>query len=114
MNMDKKMYILPGDERIAASDAKEFVHELRTGSWMDSNCTDEQYMCNFAERYVIQAGVKIATDTPENFLADLIRTGYFLYYYTSPFFLSREDGDFLFIQVIINRYFKYLFTLVFL
>ena len=34
--MDKKMYILPGDERIAASDAKEFVHELRTGSWMDS------------------------------------------------------------------------------
>ena len=76
MNMNKKMYILPGDERIAASDAKEFVHELRTGSRMDSNCTDEQYMCNFAERYVIQAGVRIATDTPENFLADLIRTGY--------------------------------------
>lgn len=47
MNMNKKMYILPGDERITASDAKEFVHELRTGSWMDSNCTDEQYMCNF-------------------------------------------------------------------
>ena len=43
------MYILPGDERITASDAKEFVHELRTGSWMDSNCTDEQYMCNFAD-----------------------------------------------------------------
>ena len=68
--------VMPGDERITASDAKEFVHELRTGSWMDSNCTDEQYMCNFAERYVIQAGVRIATDTPENFLADLIRTGY--------------------------------------
>ena len=75
-NMNKKIYMLPGDERITASDAKEFVHELRTGSWMDSNCTDEQYMCNFAERYVIQAGVRIATDTPENFLADLIRTGY--------------------------------------
>ena len=44
MNMNKKMYILPGDERITASDAKEFVHELRTGSWMDSNCTDEQYI----------------------------------------------------------------------
>ncbi len=75
-NMNKKIYMLPGDERITASDAKEFVHELRTGSWMDSNCTDEQYICNFAERYVIQAGVRIATDTPENFLADLIRTGY--------------------------------------
>lgn len=45
-------------------------------SWMDSDCTDEQYMHNFAERYVVQAGVRIATDTPEKFLSDLIRTGY--------------------------------------
>lgn len=29
-NMNKKIYMLPGDERITASDAKEFVHELRT------------------------------------------------------------------------------------
>ena len=42
----------------------------------DSDCTDEQYMHNFAERYVVQAGVRIATDTPEKFLSDLIRTGY--------------------------------------
>lgn len=52
------------------------MHELRIGSWMDSDCTDEQYMHNFAERYVVQAGVRIATDTPEKFLSDLIRTGY--------------------------------------
>ena len=82
-NMNKKIYMLPGDERITASDAKEFVHELRTGSWMDSNCTDEQYMCNFAERF--------GQDTPKR-----CNAGYFLYYYTSPFFLSREDGVFLF------------------
>ena len=47
-NMNKKTYMLPGDERIVAGNAEEFVHELRVGSWMDSDCTDEQYMCNFA------------------------------------------------------------------
>ena len=51
--MNKKTYMLPGDERIVAGNAKEFVHELRVGSWMDSDCTDEQYMHNFAERYVV-------------------------------------------------------------
>ena len=102
-NMNKKTYMLPGDERIVAGNAEEFVHELRVGSWMDSDCTDEQYMHNFAERYVVQAGVRIATDTPEKFLSDLIRTGYakeiqrtaLLYYYRVPIFLSRESGDFL-------------------
>lgn len=44
--MNKKTYMLPGDERIVAGNAKEFVHELRVGSWMDSDCTDEQYMHN--------------------------------------------------------------------
>ena len=47
-NMNKKTYMLPGDERIVAGNAEEFVHELRVGSWMDSDCTDEQYMHNFA------------------------------------------------------------------
>ena len=65
-NMNKKTYMLPGDERIVAGNAEEFVHELRVGSWMDSDCTDEQYMHNFAERYVVQAGVRIATDTPSS------------------------------------------------
>lgn len=77
MNMNKKMYILPGDERITASDAKEFVHELRTGQLDGFQLYRPNSTCAiFAERYVIQAGVRIATDTPENFLADLIRTGY--------------------------------------
>ena len=76
-NMNKKTYMLPGDERIVAGNAEEFVHELRIGSWMDSDCTDEQYRRTISpERYVVQAGVRIATDTPEKFLSDLIRTGY--------------------------------------
>ena len=52
------------------------VKDIVVDDWMDSDCTDEQYMHNFAERYVVQAGVRIATDTPEKFLSDLIRTGY--------------------------------------
>ena len=28
-NMNKKTYMLPGDERIVAGNAEEFVHELR-------------------------------------------------------------------------------------
>ena len=82
-NMNKKTYMLPGDVRILAGNAEEFVHELRIVSWMDSDCTDQQYMHNFAERYVVQAGVRIATDTPEKFLSDLIRTGYACLLYTS-------------------------------
>lgn len=54
-DMNKKTYMLPGDERIVAGNAEEFVRELRQRSWMDSECTDEEYMHNFAERYVIQA-----------------------------------------------------------
>ena len=33
-NMNKKTYMLPGDERIVAGNAEEFVHELRVGSWI--------------------------------------------------------------------------------
>ena len=43
-NMNKKTYMLPGDERIVAGNAEEFVHELRVGSWLESACTDEPYM----------------------------------------------------------------------
>ena len=31
--MNKKTYMLPGDERIVAGNAKEFVHELRAVSY---------------------------------------------------------------------------------
>ena len=75
--MNKKTYMLPGDERIVAGNAKEFVHELRVGSWMDSDCTDEQYMHNFTVRYISLAypvriksarnfsGVSMAIRTPD-------------------------------------------------
>ena len=49
-NMNKKTYMLPGDERIVAGNAEEFVHELRVGSWMDSDCTDEIGRASCRER----------------------------------------------------------------
>ena len=115
--MNKKTYMLPGDERIVAGNAKEFVHELRVGSWMDSDCTDEQYMHNFAERYVVQSGVRIATDTPEKFLADLIRTGYAKEMYRtvsfiitpSPFSFHGKMGIFIWINTDNNIILYYVF-----
>lgn len=74
--MRKTVYHLADGGRIAASDPSEFVRLLREGSWFDSGCTDEEYMKNFSERYCTVHGVKVASDTPEHFLADLKRHGY--------------------------------------
>lgn len=71
-----KTYVLSDGGRITASDAKEFVRLLREGSWMESDCTDEEYMVNFAQRYNMVTGIRVSTDTPENFMADLKKTGY--------------------------------------
>lgn len=78
MSENKKVYNLSDGGRITASDAKEFVRLLREGSRMDSDCTDAEYMYNFAQRYNMMKGVEVSTDTPENFMADLKKTGYIL------------------------------------
>lgn len=74
--MKKHTYILSDGGRITASDASEFVRLLREGSWFDSECTDEQFMVNFSERYEMMHGVKVSANTPEEFVADLKRFGY--------------------------------------
>lgn len=74
--MREHTYILSDGGRITASDATDFVRRLREGSWFDCDCTDEEYMVNFAGRYEMTHGVKVATDTPEHFMADLKRYGY--------------------------------------
>lgn len=40
------------------------------------DCTDQEYMENFARRYGELHGVSVATDTPEHFLTDLQAAGY--------------------------------------
>lgn len=71
-----KKYILQDGDRIAASSAEEFVRLLRESSWFDRDCTDREYMERFARRHNESYGVKVSTDTPEQFMADLIKTGY--------------------------------------
>ena len=74
--MNKHMYILADGGRIAASDPSEFVRVLREGSWIDSGCTNEEYMVNFSGRYKELHGVTVRTDTPEHFMDDLKKYGY--------------------------------------
>lgn len=71
-----KKYILQDGGRMAASCAEEFVRLLREGSWFDNDCTDREYMERFARRYKESHGVTVSTDTPEQFMADLIKDGY--------------------------------------
>ena len=72
----KKEYNLLDGGRIAASSAEEFVRLLREGSWFDNDCTDREYMERFAGRYKESHGVRVSTDTPEQFMSDLVKDGY--------------------------------------
>ena len=62
--------------QITAASPEEFVRLLREGSRFDYDCTDQEYMENFARRYGELHGVSVATDTPEHFLTDLQAAGY--------------------------------------
>ena len=68
--MIQTYHLLDGGQ-ITASSPEEFVRLLREGSRFDYDCTDQEYMENFARRYGELHGVSVATDTPEHFLTDL-------------------------------------------
>jgi hypothetical protein len=74
--MKRKKYYLQNDEAVYAASAAEFVTELRLGSLFDSDCTDEEYMRNFAERHKVYSGHEVRTTSAEVFLSDLIKVGY--------------------------------------
>lgn len=63
---------------INASTPDEFVTELRKSSRFDSECTNEEYMINFAERFAIQSGETLSTESPESFLESLQKTDFIL------------------------------------
>jgi hypothetical protein len=58
------------------SSLKQVVEDLRNGSFMASEETQEEYMQGFAEREAIYSGKKVRYDTIENFVQDLIDCGY--------------------------------------
>jgi len=73
---EKKEYRLEDGSVITASSPEDFVMRLRLSSMFGSNCTDAEYMTEFANRYKIQSGAIVRTDTASNFLDDLKDIGY--------------------------------------
>jgi len=61
---------------IDASTPEEFLTQLRKSSRFDSECSDEQYMKNFAERFKIQTNLELETSSPEAFLEALKKTDF--------------------------------------
>lgn len=74
--MESKTYILQDGGKIIASCSSEFVTNLRESSRFDSECSDQEYMTNFAGRFVQYSGHEVRTDSPDNFLEDLIKYDY--------------------------------------
>lgn len=72
-----KTYRIKGDNhRIVAYSPEEFLHQLHVGSRFDSEGTDMEYMQRFAHRLQELEGYLVSTDSPEEFLADLIAHGF--------------------------------------
>lgn len=71
-----KTYKLADGGTIAATSPETFVIALRKSSKFDSDCSNKQYMEHFADRYKVQTGIKIKTDSPELFIEELIRSNY--------------------------------------
>lgn len=69
-------YLLQDGGTITATCAADFVTRLRESSRFDYDCTDQEYMYHFADRYHDQTGHTIRADSPEHFLDDLKATGY--------------------------------------
>lgn len=69
-------YKLQDGGTITATCPSDFVTNLRESSRFDSECTDAEYMANFAERYRQYSGHVLRTDTPDNFLEDLLKYDY--------------------------------------
>lgn len=75
MTKEKKYNLKDGDTIVATS-ATDFVTKLREGSLFDFDCSDQEYMYQFAHRCEVQTGALIRTDSPDNFLKDLEDTGF--------------------------------------
>lgn len=73
-----KEYRLEDGGVITALSASDFVTKLRESSKFDSECTDAEYMVNFAHRQNVMSGAVIRTDTASHFVDDLKDTGYIL------------------------------------
>lgn len=72
----KTTYTLQDGGTISATCATDFVTKLRESSKFDYDCSDQEYMYHFADRYHDQTGITIRADNQEHFLEDLQTTGF--------------------------------------
>lgn len=69
-----KKYKFKGEKEIICCEtATEFVQKMNNGSFSQQTTTEE-YMQNASER-AFRLGLRVRTDTTENFLSDLIQIG---------------------------------------
>ena len=63
-------------ELIEGNSPIEIVRNLRDGGRFTAEQSDEEYMKGFAERWKEYSGNKVKFDSAENFINDLVKTGY--------------------------------------
>lgn len=73
-----KTYNLLDGGTITATSPEDFVTQLREGSRFDSECTNQEFMVNFARRYRELYGIDVASDSFESFVDSLVTAGYIL------------------------------------
>lgn len=71
-----KTYNLLDGGTITATSPEDFVTQLREGSRFDSECTNQEFMVNFARRYLELYGIDVASDSFESFVDSLVTAGY--------------------------------------
>lgn len=73
-----KTYNLLDGGTITATSPEDFVTKLRESSRFDSECTNREFMQNFARRYQELHGFDIDTGSFESFVNSLTVAGYIL------------------------------------
>lgn len=73
-----KTYNLLDGGTVTATSPEDFVTQLREGSRFDNECTNQEFMVNFARRYRELYGIDVASDSFESFVDSLVAAGYIL------------------------------------
>jgi len=70
-----KTYVTNSGETIEAANNRDLVRKLRASSWDEQRLTIKAFIKAMARRARLQTGTRVATNTPTNFVAGLVRAG---------------------------------------
>ena len=73
--MKPKTYELIDGGTLATTSPEAFVTTMRKSSKFGSECSNEEFMKQFAERYKIQTWEDIKPDNSKTFVSELLQTG---------------------------------------